>query len=493
MSVADIILLLILIVLIYHYFTRNFNYWKSRGVPYKKPVFFFGNFLDVALGNDHAGKHVEKLYNKFDGPYFGFYALNTPYLVLKDPELIKRIMIKDFQVFPNRFFYCDPNIDPAMGYSLLGIKNPHWKSLRMKLSPIFTSGKMKMMMPLMKECGENLQNFIKTVLDEKAEAKEIAGKYTTDVIATCAFGISANSFVDPNSEFRVAGRKLAGDSFYRYIQALSYSFAHLLVKLFRFKFIEAEAANFLSRAFLDTIEQRESSKIKRNDLIDILIDLKNQEAIDDDFKFYGDKLVAQAIIFFSAGHETTSSTIAFTLHELCINTDIQERLRNEIEDIIEKHGELTYEAIQDMEYLHMVVSETLRKYPLTPFIQRECVEDYEIPETGLVIERGTPVVIPQHGLHWDPKYFPNPEKYDPERFNDKNKLKLTPFTYVPFGDGPRNCIGERFALLNSKLGIIDIIKHFKVEKNSETKEPLTFCRSDLLQAKGGIRVTFREL
>lgn len=285
LSVAEILLLTALLILVYLYLTRNFNYWRNRNVPCRKPVIFFGNFLDVALGNDHAGKHVERLYNQFDGPYFGFYALNTPYLVLKDPQLIKRIMIKDFQIFPNRFFYCDPSIDPAMGYSLLGIKTPHWKSLRTKLSPIFTTGKMKMMMPLIKECGENLKNYMATVLNEKSEAKEITAKYTTDVITTCAFGISANSFVDENSEFRVAGRKLAGDSFYRYIQALSYSFGHLLVKLFKFKFIEAEAAKFLSDVFLETIKQRESAKIKRNDLIDILIDLKNQEDWDDDFKF----------------------------------------------------------------------------------------------------------------------------------------------------------------------------------------------------------------
>lgn len=87
-------------------------------------------------------------------------------------------------------------------------------------------------------------------------------------------------------------------------------------------------------------------------------------------------------------------------------------------------------------------TETLRKYPLTPFIQRECVEDYEIPETGLIIEKGTAVVIPQHGLHWDEKYFPNPQYYDPERFSAENKSNITPFTYLPFGNGPRNCIGK---------------------------------------------------
>ncbi|KAF2880403.1 hypothetical protein ILUMI_25770 [Ignelater luminosus] len=181
------------------------------------------------------------------------------------------------------------------------------------------------------------------------------------------------------------------------------------------------------------------------------------------------------------------------MHELCVNPDIQSRLRKEILDTIKTHGDLTYEAVQDMKYLNMVVSETLRKYPLTPLIQRECESDYTIPETGIVIEKGVGILISQHGLHWDPKYFPNPEKFDPERFSDENRQKIPSYVYLPFGDGPRNCIGERFGLLSTKLGIIHIIQNFKVERNSLTQEPLQFGRSPLLRAKNGIRLTFQHL
>lgn len=100
----------------------------------------------------------------------------------------------------------------------------------------------------------------------------------------------------------------------------------------------------------------------------------------------------------------------------------------------------------NLPYLDMVISETLRKYPPLPFLARIAAGDYTVPETDVVIEKGTPIYISVSGLHHDPEYFPNPEKYDPERFSKKNKSKITPFTYMPFGEGPHNCIGKKITL-----------------------------------------------
>jgi cytochrome P450 family 6 len=88
-------------------------------------------------------------------------------------------------------------------------------------------------------------------------------------------------------------------------------------------------------------------------------------------------------------------------------------------------------------------TETLRKYPPVPFLTRECTKKYTIPGTDVTIEEGTLVVIPVIGLHKDQKYFPNPEKFDPARFREEMKSKRPQFTYLPFGEGPRICIGKR--------------------------------------------------
>lgn len=93
--------------------------------------------------------------------------------------------------------------------------------------------------------------------------------------------------------------------------------------------------------------------------------------------------------------------------------------------------------------IHICFTETLRKYPFGPFLNRHCDEDYLIEETGLVIEKGVSVIVPIWGIHHDPKYFPNPDEFDPERFNDENKQNIVPCSYLPFGEGPRNCIGKK--------------------------------------------------
>ncbi|KAF2882403.1 hypothetical protein ILUMI_23773 [Ignelater luminosus] len=142
---------------------------------------------------------------------------------------------------------------------------------------------------------------------------------------------------------------------------------------------------------------------------------------------------------------------------------------------------------------HPILFQTLRKYPPTSFIHRECSEEYTLPETGLVIEQGTPIIVAQHGLHWHEKYFSNPEMFDPERFSDLNKHKIISGSYLPFGDGPRNCIGELFGLITSKMGIVEVIRNFQVVRNQQTREPIIFTTFPILQAKGGIPVTFRSL
>lgn len=103
--------------------------------------------------------------------------------------------------------------------------------------------------------------------------------------------------------------------------------------------------------------------------------------------------------------------------------------------------------ISDFPYLDMVVSETLRMYPVLPFLDRITESDYQLPGTKLTLQAGTPVIIPMHALHMDAEYFPKPHIFDPERFSVQNKVNIKPNTYFPFGDGPRVCIGKRSCVL----------------------------------------------
>ncbi|XP_011863789.1 PREDICTED: probable mitochondrial saccharopine dehydrogenase-like oxidoreductase At5g39410 [Vollenhovia emeryi] len=214
---------------------------------------------------------------------------------------------------------------------------------------------------------------------------------------------------------------------------------------------------------------------KRYDLIDILIELKknnNNEEIEG-FKFDGNDLVAQAASFFSAGFDTSAIPIAFTLYELALQPEIPSTLRKElVEALNNSDGNITYDMIMSLSYLDMVVLETLRKYPPFGFLSRIAMQDYKVPNSNLVLKKGTPVYIPMLGLHYDPKYFPDPDKYDPERFNEKNKCNIPACVYFPFGDGPHMCIGTRLGYLLMKFTLIKLLNKYEVAPCKKTTIPV---------------------
>lgn len=99
--------------------------------------------------------------------------------------------------------------------------------------------------------------------------------------------------------------------------------------------------------------------------------------------------------------------------------------------------------MSDLPYLDMVVSEIMRLYPSLGFLNRTAIDDYKVPDSDMVIKKGTPVYIPMLGFHYDPQYFPNPYEFDPERFSEENKRNIPSCVYFPFGEGPHICIGKR--------------------------------------------------
>lgn len=131
--------------------------------------------------------------------------------------------------------------------------------------------------------------------------------------------------------------------------------------------------------------------------------------------------------------ETSSSVMTFFSYEMALNQDIQDRLRTEIEETLQKYnGELTYESVLEMKYLDTVFNETVRKYPIVDRHVRKCTKDFKIPNTELVIPAGILVFIPVICLHLNEEYFEDPERFDPERFSDENIKKIIPYTYLPF-------------------------------------------------------------
>lgn len=205
-----------------------------------------------------------------------------------------------------------------------------------------------------------------------------------------------------------------------------------------------------------------------------------------------DDLIAQCMGFLLAGFDTVSTLMCFTVHELALNIDVQEKLYAEIEQTFS--GTFDYEALSKMKYLDMVVSESLRKWTPTPGTDRCANKPFNLKiDDGHEVEVGVgqAIIIPTHSLHRDPKYFPDPERFDPERFSKENIDKIVSGTYLPFGMGPRNCIGSRFAIMETKLVIYHLLCKYKFEKCDKTSDPIQLAVNALgLGAKNGFWIQF---
>ncbi|GAB0093902.1 Cytochrome P450 [Sergentomyia squamirostris] len=179
---------------------------------------------------------------------------------------------------------------------------------------------------------------------------------------------------------------------------------------------------------------------------------------------------------------------------------LQARLQHEIRQHAAKHdGKLTYDNINELEYLAMVIHETLRMYPPLPFLDRIFTPTADKPTYSMKpyadfsLPPGMPIFIPIFSIQRDPKYFSDPNTFNPDRFAAKNRDNLTPYTLLAFGTGPHNCIGERFGVMQVKIGLITILKNYMVEFTSHTpKEMVLEKKALILQAENGIHLNIKR-
>ncbi|KAK5641877.1 hypothetical protein RI129_010424 [Pyrocoelia pectoralis] len=506
---------------------KPFRYWSKKGVKQNSIFQLWTDSIKIIFQLISPAELTLNLHNRFDQErYIGTCYYFSPLLFLRDPEIIKQIAIKDFDNFIDRIQFLNEDIEPLWTKSLFLLRGDKWKSMRATLSPSFTSSKMKGMFGLIKDCAETFVEFFENRQsdDESVLVKDAFSKYANDVIASAAFGVTCNSLENPNNEFYLMGKSATDFSgFWRNMSILLIGLCPKVAKLLGLRMLPDKADKFFRKLIKDNMDMRERNGIIRPDMIHLLMEarkgkLKHDESREVDTGFAtieesaigkeeklqnlhltDESITAQALIFFFAGFDSSSTLMSFIAYELAVNPDIQERLRQEVDDTLQRcNGSVTYEALMQMKYLDMVVSETLRKWPTITAIDRLCVKPYTIEPTNsdekpITLEKGDFVWLPMYALHRDPKFYPEPDRFDPERFSDENKSKIIPYTYLPFGMGPRSCIGNRFALLETKILFFTLLSKFNISVTNKTDIPLTLCQKQFnLAASNGIWVGFHS-
>lgn len=426
-----------------------YGYWESRKIKGPKPQYLFGNFQAVITKKESVTTLAANIYKQFPNEkVIGIYQGWEPALIVNDPELIKKVLVKHFQTFSSRGIRTSEN--NPLSKNLFALDGEEWRVLRQKLSPVFTSGKLKQMMPLMDKCVNQYLDYLDKLLkgSEPLEMRSLKMKYTLKSITTIAFGLDVDTFTEGKCKFvEMAHRMFKPQNSKRIIRELLPRF---LKKLVRIDFESPKLINFFLDLVSKIAKEREGKPKFRKDFMDFMIDLKEQATVTksnvevtEALEITDAFIAAQAMVYYAAGFESSSGTMSFLLYELALNPKVQERCYKEITMVMEKNnGALTYEALHELNYLSMTFDETLRKYPVAGLVFRQSITDYEIPELNLSLKKGMRFLIPVFAIQRDSNYYPDPEKFDPERFTLQNKQTIQGCTYLPFGEGPRNCIGR---------------------------------------------------
>ncbi|XP_060666659.1 probable cytochrome P450 6a14 [Drosophila nasuta] len=493
------IVLSFLLTFVLSYLRHCYTYWEQHGIPQLRPHFLFGHFSK--LNAIHTNDLLQETYDAFKGKcqVAGTYIFTRPIAVVTDLDLTKNILIKDFNNFVNRSDHPSPETvhrNPLLG-NLFNLHGEEWRGLRTKLSPTFTSGKIKYMFNTVTDVSQQLEDTFRTEVNSGGilDVNDLLGRYTVDVIASCAFGIKCNSLKDPQAEFRVMARELFSNRNLKIRWVLfKLNYVKLLSKL-PLRSFGQQHLGFFVNIIRQTIEIRERDSIKRNDFMQLLIDLRKSEGSQG---LSVEQLAAQVFVFFIAGFETSSSNMSYALFELARNEESQRKLRSEIQSVLQKHGKLTYEAMIEMTYLDQVINETLRKYPALVSLTRVAAESYKfndkLTNKEIVLERGTKVYIPVNAIHNDPDIYPEPNKFNPERFETEAFQQRHPMAFLGFGDGPRNCIGLRFGRMQVKVGLVTLLSNFRFSPaQSEPTEVEIDTKSLIRRPLNGVKLRVERL
>ncbi|NP_001296866.1 cytochrome P450 3A56 [Fundulus heteroclitus] len=471
------------LLLIYAYWP--YGTFKRLGISGPKPVPFFGTMLHYRRGFFTFDEECKKKYGKVWGIYDG----RQPVLCVTDPEIIKAVLVKEcLSFFTNRRNF---HLNGPLYDALSVAEDDQWKRIRSVLSPSFTSGRLKEMFEIMKNHSANLIRSMKKKADkdEPLDLKEFFGSYSMDVVTSTAFSVDIDSLNNPSDPFVTNIKKMLKFDFLNplFLAVAFFPFLGPILEKFELSFFPKSVTDFFYASLEKIKSNREASQQKsRVDFLQLMIDSQKNSGAQQDKSLTDHEILSQSMIFIFAGYETSSSSLTFLAYNLATNPEVMKKLQEEIDATFPNKAPVHYQPLMEMEYLDCVINESLRLFPIAARLERVAKAAVEI--NGIVIPKDMVVMIPTWPLHRDPEIWPEPEAFKPERFSKKNKDNIDPYIYMPFGSGPRNCIGMRFALVLIKLAVVEILQQYSFSVCKETEVPFEMDIQGLLAPKRPIQL-----
>ncbi|RDD39473.1 Cytochrome P450 3A24 [Trichoplax sp. H2] len=450
---------------------------KNLGIRGPPPKPILGNLLDCKPALQHIAQ-IERQ-EKY-GYVYGTLFFSIPTIWIGDVDILKSVLIKDFPNFTNHFGIAS-NLEP-FNKALLELKDSDWKRVRTILVPTFSVSQIKENFSFVDKAGEGIvASLLKAEKEgDSIDLRKVCGNFSMEILLATAAGMEFESKEQEKKLTAAASQVSSGAAgLMQLLLLFATPLFRILEPLSGGQFMNS--LHYLTDTCRKVIKERRKKMAEgiacRRDLMQQMIEAGDSDKLDDN------EVVAQAVIFLVGGYETTANTLAFATYLLATNPEVQNRLYNEIKTKLSDADPLDYDRVADLPYLEMVILETLRIYPPAFRLTRACKNNTTID--GHQISKEAMIAVPVYAIHHDPKLWPNPEQFIPERFAPEEKSKRAACAYLPFGMGPRNCLGMKFALLKIKLALVKVLQSVELTVTEKTDVPLPIkCGITMAPANG---------
>ncbi|XP_052869107.1 cytochrome P450 4C1-like [Anopheles cruzii] len=443
------------------------NFGSVPSIPVLGSAYHFKDPTPAGIFNTFVGFH--KLYgrnliaqNLFNQPAF---QITEPAVIEQviQAKTIEKTIIYDFMM-------------PWLGSGLVVSTGPKWAQRRKIITPTFHFKILEDFLVIMNHQADVLiRKLSANAGGPDFDIYEPVTYCALDIISESAMGVKLNTQEDPQSEYVQAAKEIS-DIIYKRMFSFGREFKwlFLLKKASRrlnecLKVVHGFAYRVINERKKQLLEERERQQTERKlEETDVygkrrmtLLDLLLNVTVDG--KPLPDADIREEVdTFMFAGHDTTTSCISFAIYHLSRNAAIQQKVYDEIQHVVgseAKSVELTHSTLQELRYLEMVIKETLRMKPSVPIIGRKSAGDMVVD--GVQMPKGMEFAILIYALHNDPQLYPEPENFDPERFSEEAQASRQPYSYIPFSVGSRNCIGQRYAMLEIKTILVKLLANFQ--------------------------------
>ncbi|XP_071652110.1 cytochrome P450 4C1-like [Temnothorax longispinosus] len=501
------LLLLCAFTLLLYYFLHHYIKFVRliNKIPSMPALPVLGHTIDLWLCSQEDLWKLQRALCKSYYPIYKLWCGPIAFVSVHHPDDLEKILSSPKEHLSKGYIYT--TLYPWLGTGLLTSEGNKWHRRRKILTPTFHFNILKQFVEILIEEGNRMTKSLKDRKESTIDDLMLfVSHHTLNAICETAMGTSLQDMGEFQQQYREAVHEMGNIILYRTLrpwlnpnmifaltsmgrkQAKNLKILHGFTEKViaeRKQYHESTDGRYLTKHFKDNVEDDKEVigiKKKRLAMLDLmLLEAANNEMNDLDIR-------EEVDTFMFEGHDTTAMGLTFAILLLAEHKDVQECARNEVSAVIQANdGKLTMSALNNMPYLERCLKESLRLYPSVPFISRVLSED--VKTESYLIPTGSVMHINIYDIHRDPNFWPNPNVFDPDRFLPERIQKRHPYSYLPFSAGPRNCIGQRYAMLELKAIIASLVHNFYLEPIDYLKD-LRFMSDLVTRVTQPIRTRF---